>query len=238
VNPTTVYYGGISLGGIVGTSVVATNPRFKRAALSVPGGTLVDVFTTSPSFQANLVPLFKTLGIDLVCVQTGAGCDAATRAAETTAFQQTLAVAKWVLDPADPVNYAANVVNKLPAPDANTALAFTQIIGGGLGSATTDAFGQIVANDQVVPNPTNRLLSNLAKGPGGARYNFTTYTSVLGEAPGGVPAANGHGLLNTNFFGAATGAQVPLQAAGDTLRTDFGAFLQNLTIPAAAVDLP
>jgi hypothetical protein len=224
VDPTKVYYGGISLGGIVGTSVTATNPRFVRAAFSVPGGTIVDIFTTAPAFQSSLPPIFASLGIDLACVLQGTGCDPVTRAAQTAKFQQTLAVAKWILDPAEPVNYAANVVTKLQAPAGSPARTlFDALVAGGLASNTTVAYGQMVVGDQVVPNPTNRLLLNLTKSAGGASFDFSTYTSG-----GLVPEAARHALLNTNFLPPTD----PRQQAGEILREDFGQFLLTGAFPA------
>jgi hypothetical protein len=214
VNPTQVYYAGISLGAMVGTSTVATNPRFARAALNVPGGTLVDVVTTAPAFQPRIGPIFAGLGIDVACVQQGTGCDAATRAAQTARFAQTLAIAKWILDPAEPLNYAANLTTKTFDP------ALQPFVAGGLGSATTAGYGQMVLGDPVVPNPTNRLLLNLAL-PGA----FTTYDAAL------TPVAERHGLLLANFTSAQT-------ARGAAVRQDLADFLQTAALPPATRTLP
>ncbi len=129
IDPTRVYYLGQSLGGIVGTQILATNPRYSRGVLNVPGGTFVDVFTTSPSFTTgsndgtpdsllelalqSVIPGFDLTKVDPTHPGfTPGGFDAAMAAA----YLKTLNVAKWIIDPADPINYAANVETKLLSP--------------------------------------------------------------------------------------------------------------------------
>jgi hypothetical protein len=140
IDPSNVSYIGQSLGSIQGAGNVATNPRISKAVLNVGGGTIVDVFTTSPAFGATTLTLLQQLG-----VQPG-----------TAQFLQFLIVAKTVLDPADPVNFAQHLstqtlpdlLNNLPAQAAKSIL-------------TQAAFC-----DQTVPNAWNFLFdSNVACGP-------------------------------------------------------------------------
>jgi len=146
VDPTAIYYEGISLGSISGTQVVATMPRITRASLAVGGGTVTDVFTNSPAFQANIDALFAAL------------CPGYTRPitdpAVAACYLRTVNVAKWILDPADPMNYALHVKtaplpNLLANPD------------GSVPQGAKAAWGQISKNDTVVPNPFNFLLYNV-----------------------------------------------------------------------------
>ncbi len=138
-------YIGQSLGAIQGTVDVAANPRFSRAVLNVGGGTVVDIFTNSPAFSSGTNALLKSIGIDRV--QNPAG------------YLQFLVVAKTILDPADPVNFAGHLqANTLPNlladPSGKTAQAAKGII-------TQAAFC-----DQVVPNPFNFILdANAGTGP-------------------------------------------------------------------------
>ncbi len=188
VDPTTTYYEGISLGSIAGTSAVAANPRISRALLSVGGGTAFDIFTTSPAFHAgtgallaSLIPGFSWEALD--------PANAAFDPAVAGAYLKIASVAKWILDPGDPINYAGALVGS-PMPDflADQTLATPQ--------APKEVLGQVAALDQVVPNTNNWLLYELM----GA--NTTLYVSD--SAPGGaVP----HGMLGTI-------ASVQMDAAG------------------------
>src|SRR5438128_3504376 len=63
IDPSKVYFVAQSLGAIQGTVDVATNPRISEAVLNVGGGTVVDVFTTSPAFSATTNALLAGLGI-------------------------------------------------------------------------------------------------------------------------------------------------------------------------------
>jgi hypothetical protein len=189
VNPTTTYYEGISLGSIAGTSAVAANPRISRALLSVGGGTAFDIFTTSPAFHAgtgallaSLIPGFSWEAID--------PSNPAFNPAIAGAYLKTAVVAKWILDPGDPINYAASyraggeLADFLADPTLSTPQGPKAVL------------GQVAALDQVVPNTNNWLLFELMG------LNTTYYVS--GSATGGaVP----HGML-------ASIASVQADAAG------------------------
>jgi hypothetical protein len=140
VDPTKVFYVGLSLGSIIGTQVVAVNPRYSEAVLNVPGGTVYDIVTHAPAFQTTVAQLFAAppLSIDVTKVTT----DPATAAK----YAQYSIIAKWVLDPAEPINYAGNVKTKV-TPNLHTSL-------GPLTSTTTAALGQLANSDTVVPNFT------------------------------------------------------------------------------------
>jgi hypothetical protein len=139
IDPGQIWFVGQSLGSIEGTVDVAANPRFNKAALNVGGGTIVDVFTTSPAFASATNQLLQAIGI-----QPG-----------TPQFLQFLVVAKTILDPADPVNYAPHLTqdtlpNLLRDPTGKTA------------QSTKGVFTQIAFCDQVVPNPFNFILDTTA----------------------------------------------------------------------------
>jgi hypothetical protein len=139
IDPGQIWYVGQSLGSIEGTVDVASNPRFNKAALNVGGGTIVDVFTTSPAFASATNQLLQAIGI-----QPG-----------TPQFLQFLVVAKTILDPADPVNYAPHLTqdtlpNLLRDPTGKTP------------QAGKGVFTQVAFCDQVVPNPWNFILDTTA----------------------------------------------------------------------------
>jgi hypothetical protein len=177
VDPTTSYYEGISLGSISGTSAVAANPRISRALLSVGGGTAFDIFTTSPAFHAgtgallaSLIPGFTWEAID--------STNAAFNPAIAADYLKTSILAKWILDPGDPINYASAMV---AAPMANFIADKTFQTP----QAAKTVQAQVAALDQVVPNTTNWLLYQLMAVP--------TSLYVSGTGDGRVP----HGMLGT-----------------------------------------
>ncbi len=137
IDRTKVYFVGQSLGSIEGTIDLAANPRFSKAVLSVGGGTIIDILTTSPdpgvggAFQAALASIGILPG--------------------TQEYLLFLIASKWVLDPADPVNFALNVrLSPLP----NLLVDPT----GGTPQSPKAVLGQAALCDTVVPNPTNELL--------------------------------------------------------------------------------
>lgn len=134
IDPTRVHYVGQSLGSLEGTLDLAANPRFSRAVLNVGGGTWADIGTTSPAFQPLVAQLLADLGIT----------------PGTPAYLQFLHVAKWVLDPADPLNFARHLVSS-PLPN---------LLQGGV-QAPKVVLGQAARCDSVVPNPTNQELYGL-----------------------------------------------------------------------------
>ena len=99
IDPTKIYFSGQSLGSIQGVGDVATNPRITKAAFNVGGGTTVDIFTNSPAFVSTTNALLASLGV----------------VPGTSQYLQFLVVAKTVLDPADPINFAGHLTaNTLP----------------------------------------------------------------------------------------------------------------------------
>jgi hypothetical protein len=187
VDPSAIYYEGISWGSINGASVLATHPRITRAALSVGGGTLVDALVTSPTYRPGFDQLLPSLiaGYTPAAVTPG---NPAFDAAVFAKFTQLLQLAKWILDPADPVNYAQKLrTSPMPNLLANP--------NGSVAQAPKDVFAQIALGDTSVPNPTNYLLDLLIDG------EITLYTD---DDPAGGPAP--HDMIARN-------AQVQLDAA-------------------------
>lgn len=142
IDPTKIYFIGQSLGAISGTLDVATNPRITKATLNVGGGTIVDVFRTSPSLSPRLNALLQGLGITQ----------------GTAKYLQFINVAKWVLDPADPLNFADKVqTNPLP-----------NLLKAGLPPPLNSdpmlpkkTLAQVANCDLTVPNPFNYELDQL-----------------------------------------------------------------------------
>lgn len=154
IDPATIYFTGQSLGAINGTMDVATNPRISKAVLNVGGGTVVDIFTNSPAFKDQTDQLLAGLGI-----QRG-----------TSKFLQFLVVAKTVLDPADPVNFAGHLTaktlpNLLPPLGGNP--------NGSVPQAPKKILTQMANCDGVVPNPFGLLWASTVPSsplPSGAAF--------------------------------------------------------------------
>jgi len=209
IDPAQVYFLGQSLGSIQGTLDVATNPRISRAVLNVGGGTVVDVFTTSPAFAANTNALLASLGI-----QPGAN----------SAYLQFLVVAKTILDPADPVNFAGHL-------SSNTLPNLLPPLGGNPNGTVPQAPKAVLTQaafcDQVVPNPWNFVLDSNAGStplpPTGAPGTFELF--FTGTTPPGLtdcpsptsglppPASSvAHGFITSWASTSATGATAVGQA--------------------------
>src|SRR5439155_15556285 len=128
-----------SLGGMTGLVDVAANPRVKRTALNVAGATFLDVVTTG-SFSAKLNQLLQSKGLD--------------KATNPSGYLQFVNTAKWILDPAEPLNFAQHlIVDTLSFPAPLSALAPAP--------ATRPTLGQWALCDDTVPNPFNLELYNL-----------------------------------------------------------------------------
>ncbi|MGC3999705.1 MAG: hypothetical protein QM767_20565 [Anaeromyxobacter sp.] len=223
INPTQVAYEGMSLGAIIGTSVLATNPRFARGVLDVPGGTLTDIFMNAPAFSDEVNQLLLSLGVDRSQI--------ATNPAMAARYLQINILAKWILDPADPLNYAPYAGGGLVSP-LTAAL-------GPAAHAERDLFGQLVKCDPVVPNATTVVngvplpygdeLLALA----GIRADGTTLYSAEDSDtnPNGCVS---HGVLLDTFGGL---ADPPVPVIGAQVRDDAAQFLFDLTYPPSDVTL-
>jgi hypothetical protein len=122
IDATRVFYVGQSLGSINGMVNVAVTPAFTSAVLNAGGGTFTDIAADSPAFQAQLNQLVTSLGVT----------------PGSAAFVQLLQVFKWVIDPADPINFAST-----------------------LAARGIPILGQAARCDNVVPNKENQLFYGL-----------------------------------------------------------------------------
>jgi hypothetical protein len=100
VDPTRIYWLSQSLGSSQGAVDLAAIPRFQNAVFNAPGATLVDIFANPEShFHQTLLDLLDPI------------------VEGTPDYLKTLQVAKWILDPADPANFAPHVLaDRLTSP--------------------------------------------------------------------------------------------------------------------------
>ncbi len=170
VDPSNVFWEGQSLGGILGTINTAVNPRISRSVLNVPGGTFVDISAVSPAFKDTLNTLLHNLP-----PAQGGPIDPGT-----AAYTQFLQVAKWVLDPAEPINFAGRIIGDATHPTLPNLLA-TPVAA----QAGKKVLGQMAVCDNVVPNPFNLLLFNVAGLVGGQVNGFTYFKNTSTTATNG-----------------------------------------------------
>ena len=220
VDPSNIGYVGQSLGSIQGTVDVATNPRISKAVLNVGGGTATDIFANSPAFVANTTALLAGLNI-----QPG-----------TSAYLQFLVVAKTILDPADPINFAdhltANTLpNLLADPTGKTAQTAKNIL------------TQVAFCDQTVPNPFEFILdSNIMCGatPIAACAQGATqlpYAATFGAGTGNFELffnATTGGAPNTAKLSACPAPTNPVTPAGVGITPGAVShgFITDWTVPA------
>jgi hypothetical protein len=204
IDPTTVYFSGQSLGAIQGTLDVATNPRISKAGLNVGGGTITDIFTNSPAFAPQVNALLAGLGID--------------RVNDPSKFLQFLTVAKTVLDPADPANFAGHLTastlpNLLPPLGGNP--------NGAIPQAAKKILTQVANCDQVVPNPFGMVwASNVPTGPLPPNMFAPGSTGTLQLFVG--PAFNPVDFLQADKCSDTTAAEPLAAGGGHGFLTDFG----------------
>ena len=94
IDPAKLNYAGQSLGGILGSLYAAASPAVKNAALNVPGGDPELILLTSPAFAA------QKAGFQAGLAAQGVPTD-------SPLYDTFLIIAKWIIDPADPVNAGA-----------------------------------------------------------------------------------------------------------------------------------
>ena len=210
VDPMKVYWVGQSLGGIYGVLNTAANPRVGRAVLDVPGATLVDIFANSPSFAPAVDALLASLTPPI--------------APGTPQYLQFLQVAKWVLDPGDPINFARHLIGDAAHPTLPDLLAQQP------NQAPKNVFGQYAICDQTIPNPYNLFLFDqigLGATPSSGPNGYTAYVVAGAGTPDACAAPNvnpAHGFLLNGIDPAATGAG----------QADAAAYLLDLALPPTA----
>jgi len=133
VNPTQITYVGQSLGAILGSLYLQVAPEIQNVVLNVPGGDLPTILLTSPTFEPARDQFLAALAAQNPPIVPG-----------TPAFDDFIAIAKWVLDPADPINAGFGVLNGPGLPTSRKALI------------------SYITRDQVLPNPTTLELISAA----------------------------------------------------------------------------
>jgi hypothetical protein len=193
VDPTQVYWIGHSGGVFAGTASIAANPRITRAVTYAGGATAIDVFANPDShYNANLLQLLGGAGI-----QPG-----------TPDYLKFLQIGKWILDPADPANFARYVVPAGPGLP-------NQLLGGL--QPPRQVLTQLSLCDGTVPNTQNTLFSGLlGRTPTGLPLVDATFGDWRVPAPGTTTSAR------AQWFSKTGAAACPADAVGHSNPWDFG----------------
>jgi len=121
-----VDYVGQSLGSILGTLVLATTKLPRRAVLNVPGAPMVDIIFTAPSFKSIKDDILKAQNVKEGSLD----------------YLRLLTTFKWILDPADPANFA-RYVQLSGLPDATSTT--------GAKVPTKQVLVQLAGKDKTIP---------------------------------------------------------------------------------------
>ena len=142
LNPGAIYYVGHSLGAMQGVLNVAANPRISKVVLNVGGGTVVDTFANAPKLSSDIGALLATFTPPI--------------ALGTPEYLLFINTAKWILDPAEPLNFAKHLIAS-PLPN---------LLAGGAPQAPKAVLGQRAQCDDTVPDPFNlQLFSGIGLSP-------------------------------------------------------------------------
>ncbi len=210
IDPKAIYFTGQSLGSISGVVDVAANPRISKVALNVGGGTIVDVYSMG-GYADKLNALLALQHLD--------------KATNPSGYLQFLTVAKWVIDPADPLNFAAVLAaNTLPFPDPTlNAIAPAP--------ATRPTISQMAVCDDTVPNGfTLQLQGLIGLGPKtSSTGTATTFASAVSPPSTACPSGGAvkHGFItNWKDYPSTATSPITLQA-----QDDIAAFFSAGTLP-------
>jgi dienelactone hydrolase len=182
-DPGRTYYLGTSLGGLIGTLLLATEPAIDVGVLSVAGGGLSHIVTESTDREL-CGPVFEGLGLLGLCERrvslNPCACD------DTLAYRQFLHLVQWILDPADPINYASHLVEDPLWCMAGGLVAPCRVQNGR--PLAKRVLFQMMVGDEVIANQTTLDL-RAAAGPStcfssftGGGHRFLTDTSETANA--------------------------------------------------------
>jgi hypothetical protein len=116
VDEARIHYAGISLGGIVGTTLLGVNADIQASSLSVPGGGLGKLLDASGTFG-------NRVSAGLAGVAFSANLNGASSPFEgTDTYETFVRFAQHLVDPGDPINFAV-------AANAGHRIHMTEVIG-------------------------------------------------------------------------------------------------------------
>jgi hypothetical protein len=176
-DPAHINYLGISLGGIIGSTAVASKPDFKSGVLNVPGAGWVDILerTETRAIQCPLVNGLIDAGI-LVGEKSNAtfttGLCTTPAWTMQAGYRQFSTIGRWVLDPADPANFTQKLATRrfmiqkvvgdtvIPNYATDNEAALVGLAATPIAAACAPQAGQFGPTPQVVaPAATNKFVN-------------------------------------------------------------------------------
>lgn len=197
-DPTNVNYFGLSLGGILGTTLTAIEPNISRAVLNVPGGALTTIATQSAEISPNLDGLILATGNAVAL--SGSVVPLSINSGIRDTFNIFVGTALGFIDP-------GTFATRLLSPQTATLPMLNNL----RGAAPPGVLFQFVLGDTVVPNRAN---SYLAKG---VEVGSATFAEVA-TAGTVIPDPNNPGMTLTvnEPFRFSTGVRQSGMVAGPT----------------------
>jgi len=178
-----IYFVGNSLGSMISTAFLAVDPLPKAAVLAVPGAPTAHVFLNSPKYGPLVDTVLPALGITK-------GSYAYVQTFET--------IFQWVLDPADPGNFAKHL-KTVQLPDLVASTPTNPVL-----VPKKEVLMTLAANDDVIPIDYGKYLAAAA----GVDVLKTTYSGqkhgMLLEASPDQKATEALHAQILNFFSAGT----------------------------------
>jgi dienelactone hydrolase len=223
-DPAKLYYVGISLGGILGTPLVAVEPSISRAVLNVPGGDLSAVASQSGEIAPTL---------DGLIVATGNAINLAGTAiplSKHSAIRNTFDIfVSHMVSEADPATFATRLI----APQTATLPQLSNL----RGAAPPAVLAQFALNDTVVPNSSNAFLAR-GIGVGNSLFAQVSVTNTVIPDPSN-PTMNTLTLQLPVLFdlGLPSGSGSPTTPFVGSGATIFGALHGSLFDPSFSLVL-
>lgn len=179
LDPDRIYWSGGSLGGIVGTMVLAVEPEIRAGALQVPGASFLQLITTQ---SAELAPLVATLTRVLFSIDDIEAIDP---------FHPVATLLASVTEPGDPIAYAPHVIDdpivsgRAPADVLVTYALHDEVLPNVATEALIRALGLELAEPRLVDVPGVRTVvspvqGNLPSGRTGAAVQYAPANHGLG----------------------------------------------------------
>jgi uncharacterized protein (TIGR03437 family) len=189
LDPSRIYYSGISLGAIYGTMLTALEPGVRASGLNAGGGTIVDIARWGKAFHSDGAQFLVANAASLLNRGNDFDEDYVLRDQPTKVVTVSGAVPiqnyferlEWLQVSGDPVGYAPHIRTS-PLP----------------GSTPKPAMWQFARGDQTVPNP---MASNLVRGAG-MQDSTVLYRHDLALTVAPSLGANPHAFL-ANITGGA-----------------------------------
>lgn len=226
-DPDRIFYGGISLGSLIGGSAAAISPDIQGAALNVGGVGWLDVIenTMTVALQCSLVNSLVDAGIIMGEKWTpGSTTDVCTTGAWKTqpGYATFSAVARWVLDPADAANFEVRLRAKPHLIQSVIGDTVVPNIVQERQAALTGVAASVQASSPFNPGAPTSASAAISTDPAASKY--VTYTTDANHI-------YVHSTLLRPAFVQPSGTSAQQQAsalATMRMQIDFAQFLDNI----------